>query len=83
MDPNELGLFDMSGNVEEWCHDWDGDYTSSVETNAIGPESGSHRVVRGGCWAGYAENCRVATRNSGNPTSAVGWIGFRIARTAF
>ena len=60
--PNELGLYDMSGNVYEWCQDWWGDYSSESQTNPTGPESGSLRVLRGGCWYDTAWNCRVSYR---------------------
>ncbi|MDD6744894.1 MAG: SUMF1/EgtB/PvdO family nonheme iron enzyme, partial [Bacteroidales bacterium] len=60
--PNELGIYNMSGNVHEWCQDWYGDYSSSAQTNPAGPGSGSDRVIRGGSWYNGATCCRVAYR---------------------
>ena len=65
--PNELGLYDMSGNVYEWCSDWDGEYSSSSQTNPTGPTSGFDRVVRGGSWYFNAQYCRVSIRSNINP----------------
>lgn len=76
--PNELGLYDMSGNVREWCHDWKGDYGSSSQTNPQGPSSGSARVMRGGSWSYRAGYCRVSDRLIGVPDIPHNYIGFRL-----
>ena len=65
--PNELGIYDMSGNVYEWCSDWCGGYTSGAQTNPKGPYDGSLRVLRGGCCIAYARSCRSSDRNGGHP----------------
>ncbi len=79
--PNELGIYDMSGNVYEWCQDWRGDYiyTSASQTNPIGPNSGSYRVYRGGSYFYYAMFCRVSHRYSNTPASRIIDLGFRLA----
>ena len=70
--PNELGIYDMSGNVEEWCNDGYGDYTSTSQTNPTGPNSGSSRVYRGGSWFYYAFACRVSGRGYTDETTLRG-----------
>jgi sulfatase modifying factor 1 len=78
---NELGLYDMSGNVYEWCSDWKGTYPSSAQTNPVGPSSGSYRVIRGGSWNDVPQVCRVANRHSITPDYRSLNVGFRLART--
>ncbi|WP_298615466.1 formylglycine-generating enzyme family protein, partial [uncultured Odoribacter sp.] len=76
---NELGLYDMSGNVYEWCSDWYGGYNSSSETDPIGPGSGSLRVIRGGSCNFGAGICRVSYRGSFVPGDRLNYLGLRLA----
>lgn len=76
---NELGLYDMSGNVLEWCHDWMSTYASKEQVNPSGPLSGSMRVRRGGSWRFEEQLCHVSQRTADLPSRLNRYVGFRLA----
>ena len=78
--PNELGIYDMSGNVWEWCSDWDGNYSSGSQTNPKGASTGTYRVLRGGSWYSNYRGCRVAYRKYSCLGNRVSHYGFRLAQ---
>ena len=76
--PNELGIYDMSGNVWEWCQDWYGDFPTGNHTNPQGPSTGTARVFKGGSWHSPANNCTIGTRSHTAPENQVNHRGLRL-----
>jgi sulfatase modifying factor 1 len=79
-EPNAFGLYDMHGNVWEWCHDWYGNdyYKKSPRRDPAGPSEGTSRVVRGGSWDCFAQRCRSSWRNGIEPANRFEYLGFRV-----
>ena len=79
--PNGLGLYDMTGNINEWCYDWHGTVNAGTETDPIGPVEGSDRVLRGGAWNSNGYDSTVSKRSFYDPFGRFGYFGFRVARS--
>jgi formylglycine-generating enzyme required for sulfatase activity len=79
--PNDFGLYNMAGNVNEWVNDWYGPYSSGAQTNPAGPMTGRYRGVRGGDWSIFTYWLRAATRAYDPPDSQGSYLGFRAARS--
>jgi uncharacterized protein (TIGR02996 family) len=77
--PNAFGLFDMHGNLDEWCLDWDSEMEPGDTTDPQGPPDGMEKIVRGGSWRGQGEDCRSAVRIGEDPDARINYVGFRVA----
>jgi sulfatase modifying factor 1 len=80
--PNDLGLYDMLGNVWEWTWDWHADYPHTPDDAATGPANGQRRAIRGGSWYVHPEACRAASRSHEDPSTANGNLGLRLVKTS-
>jgi len=81
--PNPWGLYDIAGNVFEWCQDSFGPYPSNAVVDPTGPQSGTNRVARGGCWGLEPTDCRSANREPGDPESYYSYVGLRLVLVSF
>ena len=79
MGANELGIYDMSGNVQEWCYDWFGSYHTHKQIDPRGPSTGNSRILRGGCWIADADHCRATYRSLSSTTNRSTIFGLRLA----
>lgn len=77
--PNEIGIYDMAGNVEEWCYDWAGEYSTKPQTNPTGPTSGEYRISRGGFYCSSYHYCLVSCTSVSAPHDKGDHVGFRLA----
>lgn len=77
--PNSLGLYDMAGNICEWCSDWYGNYSKANQTNPTGLSKGTTHVVRGGAWITLPQYCRATYRHAYPPEQQYNYLGFRLA----
>ena len=81
--PNELGIYDMSGGVWEWCYDWFGEFSSDTVFNPTGPEYGFHKVLKGGSWCSDTLSCRIAHRSGASTNTKAPNVGFRVVMRTY